>query len=78
MTSGLELPRSKMKKRKTSELGYGEPIPEINAFIANELERHGDGFSGQGRPDLLTKTQLRDELNDLFRASARHADSCGT
>jgi len=58
-----------VEKARTSELGYGEPIPEINEFIGSELERHGDNFKGQGRPDLLTKSELRDELNDIFRSA---------
>lgn len=62
-----------VEKRKTSELGYGEPISEINDFIEAELERHGDAFKGQGRPDLLAKEELRNELNDIFRASLREA-----
>lgn len=57
------------QKRKTSELGYGDPIPEVNEFITSELERHGDGFRGQGRPDLLMKKQLRDKLNQIFRSA---------
>ena len=48
-------------------MGYGEPILEINDFIGSELERHGDEFKGQGRPDLLTKKDLRDELNSVFQ-----------
>jgi predicted nucleotidyltransferase len=55
------------EKKKTSEMGYGEPILEINDFIGSELERHGDEFKGQGRPDLLTKKDLRDELNSVFQ-----------
>jgi len=55
------------EKRRTSELGYGDPILEINDFIGKELERHGDAFKGQGRPDLLSKDQLRKELNQIFR-----------
>ncbi len=39
-------------KRVTPELGLGDPIPEINAFIAAETERHGHAFHGQGRPDI--------------------------
>lgn len=54
-------------KRSSSELGLGEPIPEIGAFIESELERHGAAFSGQGRPDLIADRQARDELNALFR-----------
>ncbi|MEM7432947.1 MAG: nucleotidyltransferase domain-containing protein [Pseudomonadota bacterium] len=56
-------------KRRTSELGYGDPILEINEFIRSELERHGDTFKGQGRPDLLTSEEVRDALNDIFRRS---------
>ncbi len=56
-------------KRRTSELGYGEPIHEINEFIRSELERHGDSFKGQGRPDLLTSEELRSALNGIFRES---------
>ena len=55
------------RKRRTSELGYGEPIREINDFIGAELSRHGDAFKGQGRPDLSHKKQLRDELNRIFQ-----------
>jgi uncharacterized protein len=34
-------------KRSTDELGLGDPIPEIGAFIESELKRHGDALSGQ-------------------------------
>ena len=54
-------------KRKTPELGLGDPIPEIGEFIESELARHGDAFTGQGRPDLLENRQIRDELNRVFR-----------
>lgn len=60
-------------KRKTSELGLGNPVPEINAFIHSELERHGDRFKGQGRPDLLHKRKLRAHLNQLFRQAIDEA-----
>ena len=56
-------------KRSTGELGLGDPVPEINAFIESELERHGNSFSGQGRPDLLDGEQLRGELNTIFRTA---------
>lgn len=56
-------------KAQTSELGLGDPVPEIGAFIEAELGRHGRGFSGQGRPDLLLGGDLRDRLNDVFRAA---------
>lgn len=54
-------------KRNTQELGLGDPIPEISEFIEAELARHGEQFSGQGRPDLLDTKAIRDELNTLFR-----------
>ena len=56
-------------KRRTEELGRGDPIPEIMAFIEAELERHGEQFSGQGRPDLPEGGELRAELNEIFRRS---------
>ncbi len=54
-------------KRNTPELGLGAPIPEIGNFIESELNRHGNAFSGQGRPDLLARDDLRGRLNALFR-----------
>jgi predicted nucleotidyltransferase len=54
-------------KRTTPELGVGAPVPEINRFVSEELERHGDAFKGQGRPDLEAKSEIRDALNELFR-----------
>ena len=54
-------------KRRTEELGLGDPIPEIGAFIEAELQRHGAEFSGQGRPDLLQGREVRGELNEIFR-----------
>jgi uncharacterized protein len=54
-------------KRSTSELGVGEPIPQIGKFIEGELERHGSAFSGRGRPDLIASRQVRDRLNEVFR-----------
>lgn len=62
-------------KRRTAELGTGEPIPEIGRFIESELERHGGSFKGQGRPDLLTRQDVRDELNAIFRASVTEVES---
>jgi hypothetical protein len=56
-------------KRSTPELGLGKPVPEINAFIETELERHGARFSGQGRPDLLQGNEIRARLNEIFRRS---------
>lgn len=61
------------RKRKTPEIGYGAKIPEINAFVEAELERHGTAFSGQGRPDILDSKQVRSQLNALFREIVRKA-----
>ena len=62
------------RKRKTSELGTGKPIPEIDRFVRTELERHGDAFSGRDRPDRPDKEELRHRLNEIFRSvvSPRH------
>ncbi|MCU0754821.1 MAG: nucleotidyltransferase domain-containing protein [Xanthomonadales bacterium] len=59
------------RKRHTAELGHGDPIPAINAFIASELERHQAQFTGVGRPDLLGGARLREALNALFRTAVR-------
>jgi len=56
-------------KAQTSELGLGDPVPEIGEFIEGELERHGEAFSGQGRPDLLLGGDLRARLNEVFRSA---------
>ena len=55
------------QKRATSEMGRGEPIPELGRFIEAELERHGEVFSGLGRPDLLESQAIRAQLNEIFR-----------
>jgi predicted nucleotidyltransferase len=60
-------------KSKTPEIGYGPQIPEINAFIEGELERHGNEFKGQGRPDIFESKAIRSELNELFREVVRKA-----
>jgi predicted nucleotidyltransferase len=54
-------------KRITPELGTGDPIPEIGNFIEQELERHGELFSGQGRPEFAEGDAVRVELNTIFR-----------
>ena len=54
-------------KARTNELGLGPPIPEINRFITSELERHGNNFTGQGRPDIHSRNETLDGLNQLFR-----------
>ena len=58
-------------KRKTPELGLGDPIPEIGDFIAGDLDTHASRFTGQGRPDLHTKKELLDQLNLVFRSVIR-------
>lgn len=54
-------------KRNSPELGLGEPIPEITTFIESEMARHGDHFSGQGRPDILDKKDVAEALDGIFR-----------
>ncbi len=56
-------------KRNSPEIGLGNPILEINDFIEKELNRHGESFSGQGRPDLIESKKIRLELNSIFRSS---------
>ena len=58
-------------KRVTPELGLGDPIPVINAFIATETERHGHAFHGQGRPDINERSEVAEELNVLFRETIK-------
>ncbi|MCC7487555.1 MAG: nucleotidyltransferase domain-containing protein [Burkholderiales bacterium] len=56
-------------KARTSELGLGDPIPEIGEFLETELERHAVAYSGQGRPDRLAGgSNLRDQMNNVFRS----------
>ncbi len=54
-------------KRNSPEVGTGDPIVEINEFIKEELARHEGVLTGLGRPDLLDKASVRDELNEIFR-----------
>lgn len=61
-----------VRKQQSSELGYGDPIPELNEFIATELARHGSNFSGVGRPDMHEKTAMGLALNELFRETITH------
>lgn len=63
------------QKVKTPEVGYGAQIPEINAFVEQELLRHGDAFSGQGRPDILAVQSVREALNQIFRQELASAFS---
>ena len=65
-------------KRSTPELGLGQPVPEIGDFIESELERHGESFSGQGRPDILEGAEMREELNDVFRRSVLGGERVAT
>jgi len=58
-------------KRETDELGLGDPVPVIDQFIQQELERHGTLFSGQGRPELAEVVAVHRELNELFRQAVR-------
>ena len=60
-------------KAKSPELGAGPQNPIINAFIFGEFDRHGDQFSGQGRPEQ-SNTQRREELNSVFRDAIKHSD----
>lgn len=61
-------------KARTNELGLGPPIPEINRFIHSELERHGNNFTGQGRPDIHSRRETLDALNELFRKVVRESE----
>ena len=54
-------------KRAASEMGTGQPRRELGRFVEEELERHGDAFTGLGRPDLLESAELRNRLNQIFR-----------
>ena len=56
-------------KRGTDEIGMGPAVPEINAFIEHEFDRHGTAFSGQGRPDVIEKREAYDRLNQVFRSA---------
>jgi uncharacterized protein len=56
-------------KRKTHELGLGDRVPEINDFVEQELGRHGESFSGQGRPEVIEKKNIHEKLNLIFRAA---------
>lgn len=53
-------------KKKTPELGTGPRIPLIDNFLKEEFERHGNNFSGQGRPEQA-EGKLSDRLNEVFR-----------
>lgn len=59
------------RKRHTPEVGVGDAIVELNEFIEQELAGHGSAFAGQGRPELAASTEIRTELNRLFRYAIR-------
>ena len=48
--------------------GFASPDSDydVRFVIRSELERHGDAFSGQDRPDTLDKEELRHRLNAIF------------
>jgi hypothetical protein len=62
-------------KRSTGELGLGEPVPEIGDFIESELQRHGDVFSGQDRPDVNESVAVRIRLNEIFRGAVLEGET---
>lgn len=65
-------------KAKTSELGVGDPIVELDQFIESELARHAHALSDQGRQDSLAGRELRNRLNDVFRIAIAEGASAGT
>lgn len=64
-------------KRAASELGTGEPVPELNGFIEAEPDRHREAFSGLGRPDMLDSPELELRLNGIFRQTIKEAKAIG-
>ena len=60
-------------KRQATESDYGPPNMIINRFIYEELERHGGGFKGQGRPDIENAKANYQHLNQLFRDTIKGA-----
>ena len=62
-------------KRRTPELGLGDPVVEINQFIETELARHAAGYQGEGRPDVCDAKSTRNSLNNIFRAAIADAFS---
>ena len=63
-------------KRQTPELGRGRPIPQISDFVEAELERHGDAFSGKGRPKVSEVDAVRRQLNEAFRQAIQEQAPC--
>ncbi len=60
-------------KINSPEVAFGPPVSTLNAFIDTEIERHGDRFHGQGRPDILDGQRVRDQLNQIFRSTLTEA-----
>jgi uncharacterized protein len=60
-------------KINSPEVAFGPPLPSLNKFIDQEIERHGDRFHGQGRPDILDGNRVRDQLNEIFRSTLAEA-----
>ncbi|WP_035273470.1 nucleotidyltransferase domain-containing protein [Desulfogranum japonicum] len=54
-------------KRNAPEVSQCASVPVINDFIQKELEQYANTFSGQGRPDLLDKREIRETLNSYFQ-----------
>lgn len=52
-------------KRDTPELGMGDAIPSLNAFIESELAEADGKYSGQGRP--IFQGDVDDRLNRIFK-----------
>jgi len=59
------------QKRNTPELTLCRRMLRIDSFVKAEIERHAEGFSGQGRPDLLKSQSVRDVLNGVFKAAIK-------
>lgn len=55
-------------KKQTPELGTGPTIQTINDFVFEEFKRHGEEFTGQGRPEQDNSKRLA-ELNKIFRSA---------
>lgn len=56
-------------KRDTPELGMGDAIPSLNAFIESELAEADGKYSGQGRPILQGEGGADIQLNKIFQRS---------
>jgi len=63
------------QKRETPEIGLGDSVPALNDFIFAEFERHGNAFSGTGRPDINEQKEVRDTLNAIFQQAQHYAAS---